>query len=217
MRESRFTFREIEVRSLFVMIIAVFASLGINAAEQVAESTPVPEVAAPVMVYDLAPPSRPVVVAPARVRAVSEIKADKPKIVQKGMPAKSLLSRTARNQIALMGIKRLPSTVSALVFDDQDVDGDSDDLDMQCFYARPRPSRLTDQDDDQADELAQDVPDTVKLRLLMARAKAVELHQLAWQADQSSHGADEVLSDTVKLRLALARMKAVQAHEKRFS
>lgn len=212
MRESEIIFREVEVRSLLIMIVAVFASLGVNAAEEVAESMPVPEVVAPVMVYDLAPVPTSVSVAPIRPRVISEIKAYKPRIAEKAAPSRSILSRTARNQIALMVVKRLPARASALVFDDQDVDGDSDDLDLQCFYGRPKLVKVYDQ----SDEPAQGVSEHAKLRLLVARAKAVEAHQLLWPAEQADP-AQDVLSDTVKLRLALARMKAVQAHQKRYS
>lgn len=212
MRESEIIFREVEVRSLLIMIVAVFASLGVNAAEEVAESMPVPEVVAPVMVYDLAPAPTSVSVAPTRPRVISEIKAYKPRIAEKTPPSRSILSRTARNQIALMVVKRLPARASALVFDDQDVDGDSDDLDLQCFYGRPKLVKVYDQSDEPAPEMSEHA----KLRLLVARAKAVEAHQLLWPAEQPD-SAQDVLSDTVKLRLALARMKAVQAHQKLYS
>lgn len=215
MEESEFIFREVEVRSLFVAVVAALALAGVHAAEQVAESMPVPEVVAPVMVYDLAP------VTPAggirkndERRVVAEIRSvDKPKLAKKLVPSKSMLSRTARSQMALLASKPQQETAISLnLFDSQDDDTGADDLDLHRSFSRPRLAQSNDQDDGND----AGVSDYVKLRLFMARMKAIEVHKMAEVAAQHDDGAD-ALSDSVKIRLAMARMKAIQAHEKKFS
>jgi len=205
------------VRWLFIPVVAAaWISLAVNASESGAESTPVPEVASPVMIYDLAPAPVPVPgMKPRERKTVDELKpASKPKLAQQKTLKKSILSRTAINQMALLTVKCQPETpASAAFFDDEDDDSSADDLDFHRSFSRPRVAHQDDCDD-QDDGLAQGVSDHVKVRLFVARMKAVEAHQLATQADQQDDG---VLSDTVKLRLALARMKAIQAYEKKFS
>lgn len=203
------------MRWLFIPVVAAaWISLAVNASEPVAESTPVPEVASPVMIYDLAPAPVPGV-KPHDFKTVAEMKpASKPKLAQRKTLKKSILSRTAINQMALLAVKHEPETpASGAVFDDGDADSGADDLDFHRSFSRPRVAHQDDSDD-QDDGLALEVSDHVKVRLFVARMKAVEAHQLVMQADQQDDG---VLSDTVKLRLALARMKAIQAHEKKFS
>jgi hypothetical protein len=73
--------------------------------------------------------------------------------------------------------------------------------------------KASDQDDEE-DLFA--IPETVKLRLYLARMKAVEALALARSADQPTAGDDD-LPDTVTQRLLQARMKAVEAHQKKFS
>jgi len=201
------------VRWLSIAVVAALVSGVGYASEQVAESMPVPEVTSPVMVYDLAPPPPSSLgVAPNQARPVSEIKADKPKIAQNSHPQKSILSRSARSQMALMVVKQPSTTVSSLILDDDDADDDSDDLDWHRSYSRPKVAKVPAQDGEQLPEMSEHA----KLRLLMARAKAIEVHQAVWPADQHDNVQDG-LSDTVKLRLALARMKAIEAHQKKFS
>ena len=95
--------------------------------------------------------------------------------------------------------------------DDEDAAPGAEDLDLHRSFSRPRVANVADQDDED-DGLG--LSDTVKLRLLLARMKAVEAHKIAWA--EPAHD-DEILSDAVKLRLYMARMKAVQAHQKKFS
>lgn len=205
------------MRWLIIPVVATWVSLAVNASEPVAESIPVPEVAAPVMIYDLAPTPVPGVKS-ASLKTLPEIKpAGKPKLAQQKPLKKSILSRTAINQMALLTAKYVPaSTVLLDEFDDEDFDTGADDLDFHRSFSRPRVADQNDADD-QDDGLAADVSDHAKIRLFMARMKAVEAHQLATQAAQADAQDEPALSDTLKLRIALARMKAVQAHEKKFS
>lgn len=214
MWKSESILREVEVRCLLIAVVAVFASLGVHASEPVAESMPVPEVVAPVMVYDLAPASPAVQLARVERRGGAEIRpTEKPKLAKKSAPAKSMLSRSARSQMALLTVNSQSKTAISLnFFNDQDDDTGADDLDLHRSFSRPRVVQQDDQDD--ADDAS--VSDYVKLRLFMARMKAVEAHKMSSVADQPDNGGD-ALSDAVKLRLSMARMKAVQAHQKRFS
>lgn len=66
------------------------------------------------------------------------------------------------------------------------------------------------QDDPEADLLA--ISDTARIRLMMARLKAVEAHVLAQVPDDG-----EALPQRVTDRLKEARAKALEAHRARFS
>lgn len=124
-----------------------------------------------------------------------------------------LLSRTERHQLALLAPKPkagdppLPKYVN-------DEDGESiyDSLPLHRSFNRPKVFKDPGEDDDE--EAIGGISDTVKLRLFMARMKALEAHALASAADARN---DADLPETVKLRLFLARMKAVEAHQKKFS
>jgi hypothetical protein len=83
---------------------------------------------------------------------------------------------------------------------------------MHRSFSRPKVVKVDDPDADD-DPL---ITDHVRLRLLMARQRAVEAHALATAAKQAADQ-DDSLSDGVKLRLFMARMAAVQAHQKKFS
>lgn len=88
---------------------------------------------------------------------------------------KSLLSRTERHRIALLvdgpksGEPMLPRSVN-----DEDADGGLDDLDLQSSFARPKVTKKGDQDGDDSD---QGLSAAVKLRLFLARMKAVKAHE----------------------------------------
>jgi len=180
---------------------------------------PAADVAAPPVVAD------PVVVvtpipAPARVtellKEVNSSSATRPakklKVAKKPVPSKLMLSRTERHQVALMTSARPKTGVPVLVdfSDDEDAAPGAEDLDLHRSFSRPKVANIADQDDDDAAGLS----DTVKVRLLLARMRAVEAHKAAW-GDQAHD--DEGITDAVKLRLYMARMKAVQAHQKKFT
>lgn len=128
--------------------------------------------------------------------------------------AKSMLSRSARQQIALASTGAKPDARARLIAsDDEGADTGIDVLDLHRSFSQPKVAKATDQTDD--DDEAIDLPTHVKLQLLMARARAVDAYILS-QVGKASDPADEELSDTVKVRLLLARVRAVKAHSERY-
>jgi len=200
-------------------VVAALTSLLVNAAEPVAVEAPAAEAAAVVaeQAVTVTPVPMPVPVTELRVASarVAEIRPAKqakaPK--NKGI-AKSLLSRTERHQVALLAAK--PVTGASLLRDlvnDGDGEYGADDLVLHRSFSRPKVVEVADQDGE--DDLFT-IPETVKLRLYLARMKAVEALVLARAADDPAAGDDD-LPDAVRQRLLLARTKAVQAHRKKFS
>lgn len=125
--------------------------------------------------------------------------------------AKSILSRSAREQIALAKTSAKPDGRARLSASDSEEDDTGlDDLDLHRFFSQPKVARAPD-DADRDDEAFIDLPEHIKLRLLMARTKAVDAYILS-QAAKASGPMDEDLSDTVKLRLYIARIRAVRMH-----
>lgn len=92
---------------------------------------------------------------------------------------------------------------------DQNGDGGYDELVLHRSFSRPKLVSEGDDNKDIAD--VAEPSDGIKLRLFIARMRAVEAHALAQAAD-----VDGDLSDSVKQNLADARLKAVQAHQKKF-
>lgn len=129
--------------------------------------------------------------------------------------ARSMLSRTAREQIAIANTTSKVDDRDRLdASDDEDDDPGLDDQDLHRSFSQPKVAKTPDQADDD-DHAVIDLPDHIKLRLLMARTKAVEAHILS-QAGKASNAADEDLSDEIKLRLFMARSRAVKAHTDKF-
>ncbi|GEM_PF-1818526 len=129
--------------------------------------------------------------------------------------AKSMLSRSAREQIALASTSAKPDDrVRVNASDNEDADTGIDQLDLHRSFSQPKVAKAPDQVDDD-DEGVIDLPYHVKLRLLMARTKAVDAYILS-QVGKASGPADEELSDTVKVRLLLARVRAVKAHSEKY-
>lgn len=130
--------------------------------------------------------------------------------------AKSMLSRSAREQMALASSSaaRADDHERLDASDEEDDDSGIDDQDLHRSFGQPKVAKKFDQADDD-DQAVIDLPEHIKLRLLMARTKAVEAHILS-QAGKASNTADEDLSDTVKLRLLMARARAVKAHADKF-
>jgi hypothetical protein len=124
--------------------------------------------------------------------------------------AKSMLSRSARGQIALASTAAKADDHERLdASDDEDDDPGLDDQDLHRSFSQPKVAKKPDQADD-ADNAAIDLPEHIKLRLLMARTKAVDAHILS-QAGKASNSIDEDLPENVKLRLFMARSRAVKA------
>lgn len=206
------------MRWLIAAVVAALTSLLVNAAEPVAVEAPAAEAAAVVaeQAVTVTPVPMPVPVtelrvAPARVtevRPARQAKAPNNKSI-----AKSLLSRTERHQVALLSKPVAGATVVHTLVNDDDDEYDAENLDLHRSFSRPKVVKVSDQDDDE-DLLA--IPETVKLRLYLARMKAVEALALARAADRQTAD-DGDLPETVTQRLLLARTKAVQAHQKKFS
>lgn len=132
---------------------------------------------------------------------------------QKSFP-NILLSRTERHQFALLAAAaaksgNLSASLHRFLHDENNESG-YDELVLQRFYSRPR---LASEPTDEAEPAdADDLSAAVKLRLLLARLKAVEAHALAQVADPGDD-----LPDAIRQRLAAARQKAVEAHRRKFS
>ena len=128
--------------------------------------------------------------------------------------AKSMLSRSARQQIALASTSAKPDDRARLIASDEEgADIGIDQLDLHRSFSQPKVAKAVDPKED--DEAVIDLPYHVKLRLLLARTKAVEAHILN-HVGKASSPADEELSDTVKLRLYIARARAVKAHSEKY-
>ncbi len=116
-----------------------------------------------------------------------------------------MLSRSERQQMGLLRSKLNESSQGALkfnVFDDDDDDLPGyDELSIHQFYSRPKLVKDENPDDTVDSALFND---TVKLRLTMARLKALEAHALAHATDDG-----EPLPERVSNRLAEARAKAL--------
>ena len=208
-------FRDFPVRWLLVAAVAAFSSLVANASEPVADAAPsiveasgadagvtVTPIPIPEPVIQLLQPVNPV----AKLRS-----AKKPRLAKKESFPKSMLSRTERHQMALLLPKATADNHQPLRKHLHDEHGEVgyDELALHSFFNRPKVvSEPADDEDADASGLSQ----TVKLRLFLARAKAVQAHMLADVADDQ----DDNLPDAIKLRLLLARTKAVQAHQKKF-
>ena len=203
------------MRWLVVAAVVAFSSLGVNASEPVKDEatsiveasgtdagvtvTPIPM---PAQVTQLLQPANPV----AKLRSAKKLKLAK----KKSFP-KTMLSRTERHQMALLS----PSSSAAgqpsrKHLHDEHGEAGYDELALHSFFSRPKIVQKP-AENEEADAFG--LSETIKLRLFLARAKAVEAHTLAKVADDQ----DDKLPEAVKLRLFLARTKAVQAHQKKFS
>ena len=207
------------MRWLMAAVLTALTSLLVNAAEPVAFEAPVADVAAAVadQAVTVTPVPMPIPVTELRVGAarVTEVRPTRQsKSAKTRSVEKSMLSRTERHQVALLTARSAAGTsVLRTLVNDGDDEYGPEDLDLHRSFSRPRVVKVTDQDDED-DLLA--IPETVKLRLYLARMKAVEALALARAADEQPAG-DDALPDTVRQRLLLARTKAVQAHQKKFS
>ena len=129
--------------------------------------------------------------------------------------AKSMLSRSARQQIARASTSSKPDDKARLLASENEDSGTGFDmLDLHRSFSQPRVAKLADQADED-DESLSNLPEHIKLRLLMARTKAVEAHILN-QVGKASDAEETELSDTVKLRLYLARARAVKVHSEKY-
>lgn len=169
--------------------------------EAIVTITPVPTQAMVVELTSYAPK-------PTSIRQAKKAKA------AKVAGAKSMLSRSAREQIVLANSAAKQDDQAGLIASDSDDEESSlDDLDLHRSFSKPRVARSFDQMDE--DDASTELPGHIKLRLLLARIKAVDAFNLN-QASKASGNADDGLSDAVKLRLQIARAQAVKLHAEKF-
>lgn len=168
--------------------------------EAIVTITPVPTQAMVVELTSYAPK-------PTSIRQAKKAKA------AKVAGAKSMLSRSAREQIVLANSAAKQDEPTGLIASDSDDEESSlDDLDLHRSFSKPRVARSFDQMDE--DDASTELPGHIKLRLLLARVKAVDAFNLN-QASKASGNADDGLSDAVKLRLQSARAQAVKLHSEK--
>lgn len=199
-------------------VVAALTSFQVHASEPVAVEAPAAEAAAVVaeQAVTVTPVPMPVPVTELRVTParVAEVRpARQAKAPNNKITAKSLLSRTERRQVALLSRPVAGATVVHILVNDDSDGYDAENLDLHRSFSRPKVVKAGNQDDEE-DLLA--IPETVKLRLFLARMKAIEALALARAADRPAAGDDD-LPDAVTQRLRLARTRAVQAHQKKFS
>jgi len=204
----------------FIVVLASLAAMGVHAWESTAA-----DVQQDAALAQSSPAELVVTIAPVPVPAtVTEFSLDSPKSnrikqskkakAAKVARAKSMLSRSAREQIAIAkSSATTDGRVQLTASNEEDADNSEDHLDLHRSFSQPRVAKATDQADD--DEGVIDVPDHVKLRLLMARTKAVEAHILN-QVGNTADSADDGLSAEVKLRLYIARVRAVNAYREKY-
>lgn len=140
----------------------------------------------------------------ARARSAKKLRLAK----KKPLPS-LMLTRVERRQMALLALTGKSDEPQGQIYNpDDSYQGGPDELVLHRSFSRPR---VVDEPADERDD-AQDLSAHVRLRLMIARFKAVEAHALNQVPD-----GDEALSESVLRRLQEARMKAVQAHQKKFS
>lgn len=209
---------------VFSAFIALSSS-GVTLAEPVVADVAAQEAAVPLAIGDpavtVSPVPMPATVtvlmkelkASPELQASRKLKAGKKTTAVSARPvAKSLLSRTERKQMALLAAAPKAGGSLPWMFDDEDTRYGAEDLDFHRSFSRPQVVKVAGQEDEDDDP---SISESVKLRLFLARMKALEAHKLASEAAQADDG--QALSDGVRLRLFLARAKAVEAHQKKFS
>lgn len=136
--------------------------------------------------------------------------AKKLRLAKKAPSPTLMLTRTERRQMELLVVSgKSGEPQGQIYYPDDSSQGGLDQLDLHRFFSRPR---LVDEAGDDRAE-TDGLSPNVRLRLLMARLKAVEAHAINQLADAD----DEPLSESVRDRLKEARLKAVQAHQRKFS
>lgn len=205
------------MRRLFVVALATLFSLTALASEQLSDEpvsfvdaagthsdvtiTPIPM---PAPVTELLAPLNPT----AKLNAAKKVRQAKKVTI----PA-TLLSRTERQQLALLTKSKAAAgddTPTRSAEQNDDDRADYDDLPLHQFYSRPR--LVKDNDRHDGNHGIMPLSETARVRLLLARLKALEAHALAQVVDQG-----EELSGSVMDRLKAARLRAVEAHQKKFS
>ena len=203
------------MRWLVIAAVAAFCSSGVInsppalAQGQVSDVTSI-VVADPAVTVTPIPTPAPVVELLGNLNASREVRQTKKlKTAKASIPVKSMLSRTERHQVALLTSNPATRGLPVLLdfSDDEDVAPGPEDLDLHRSFSRPKLVEVSERDDNEEDS---GLSDTVKLRLTVARLKAVETHAAIWGTDPAHD--DDALPDHVTQRLAMARTQALEAH-----
>ena len=172
------------MRWLVLAAVAALSSLSVIAAEPVAEEAPaaVEALAADVavIVTPIPMPAQVTELLDARANPAKALADKKVKVADRKPLPKILLSRTERQRIALAKAAapaKAGDPPLRKILRDEEGDGGYEDLPLHRSFSRPRVAPADAGDD--ADAVAA-LSDGVKLRLLLARMKAVEAHALAW-------------------------------------
>ena len=181
-------------------------SVSVIDATQPAADVTIAAVPAPVPVLEVRKLEDPI----AKIR-----KAKKLKLTKKKVASKVLLTRIERRRVELLG--KVPASAEQQVrsySQNEEHHVGSDKLDLHRSYSFPKlvsdTENTVNTGNASDDESAVDgLSSHVRVRLLMARIKALETHVLAKVPDT-----EEALSDNVMARLKEARLKAVAAHQK---
>lgn len=205
-----------QVHRILAAALAMFCSYSVSAADPIIDEAPVaaemvlPSLDADVVVTPIPMQSSVIELAEATKPVVKLRPTKRSKLTKKKSLPTMMLSRTERHQMALLAPKpKSGEQVARKQLHDQNGDGGFDELVFHRSFSRPK--LVNESDDNQEIADVAELSDGIKLRLFIARMRAVEAHALAQAAD-----ADGDLSDTVKQNLVDARMKAVQAHQKKF-
>lgn len=199
-----------------VAAVVAFSAVNVCASEQISDEAP--------SVVDMSVAAQGVTISaiPMPPRAIEVLSleqsdrlraAKKARIAKKKAAAAIMLSRTERRQVALLVASTNPGEPQVFTYDpNNNYQGGLDELDLHRSFNRPKVVDESANDKSASDEADQDeLPGHIRLRLMMARLKAVEAHALSQVQDT-----DEALPDSVLLRLKEARLKAVEAHQRKF-
>ncbi|MDP2882909.1 MAG: hypothetical protein Q8N89_15175 [Azonexus sp.] len=203
------------MRWLMVAAVLAFSAVEIGASEQVSDeaaSVVDMSVAAQGVTISAIPmPPRAIEVLTLeqsdRLRAAKKARFEA-RLAKKKAATVLMLSRTERRQVALLIASTHTGEPQVFTYDPNDnYQGGFDELDLHRSFNRPRIV------DDASSEEAErnELPGHIRLRLMLARLKAVEAHALSQVPDSG-----EALPDSVLLRLKEARLKAVEAHQRKF-
>lgn len=206
---------EIAMRWLIVAAVLAFSAVEVGASEQssdeAASVVDMTVAAQGVSISAIPMPPRAVEVLTLeqsdRLRAAKKARIEA-RIAKKKAAAAIMLSRTERRQVALLSASTHAGEPQVFTYDPHDnYQGGLDELDLHRSFNRPKV--VDESASDEADQ--DDIPDHIRLRLMLARLKAVEAHALSQVPDT-----DEALPDSVLARLKEARLKAVAAHQRKF-
>lgn len=214
-------FLGIEVRKFLFFLLISLASLGAHAWDPASADTS-PE-GAPPMAATVVPQEGAVTIvpvpAPATVVQLASYAPKNTNVVRQAKKlkaekvAKSMLSRSVRGQIALVK-NDTAGTGKLAASDDEDDDPGLDDQDLHRSFSQPKLAKSSKQKDEE-DQADLDLPDHIKLRLFMARTKAVEAH-IFGQAARAAEEDQAALPTHIQSRLAEARARAIKAHADKF-